>query len=90
MKIARTPDFTQGFLQYEYTVAPDGIYWDLSDLDGQGRGLVGTPFRQDHVKVTPSGIGVGGGTCIKVRCPANTICVDSYQAPDEAKTRVSY
>jgi hypothetical protein len=88
MQIGLGTDVSQGALQFEYTISPDGIYWDLSDLDGRGPGLVGTPFSHDNVKVSPTGAGAGEGTCVKIRCPANTLCVDSYQSSDEAKTRV--
>lgn len=89
VKISKGSDFSKGIFQFEYTYAPDGIYWDISDLDGRGPGLVGTPFFDHNVKISPTGPGVGQGTCVSVRCPANTICLDSYQAPDEQKTRVS-
>ena len=75
-----------GILQFEYTVS-NGLWWDLSDLDGDGPGLVGTPFGKDNVKVTPTGNGAGSGTCLKIRCKANTVCLDSYQHPDDKNTR---
>jgi len=81
-------DFRSGILQFEYTYASNsGIYWDLSDLDGKGAGLVGTPFRNDNVKISPTGNGSGQGTCVKVRCPAGNVCLDSYQHPDDPNTR---
>ncbi|KAF7550664.1 hypothetical protein G7046_g7942 [Stylonectria norvegica] len=75
-----------GILQFEYAVS-DGIYWDLSDLDGDGPGLVGTPFGNDNVKVSPTGNGSGSGTCVKIRCKAGQTCLDSYQHPDDQNTR---
>jgi hypothetical protein len=54
--------FRSGILQFEYSFAPDGFYWDLSDLDGNGPSLVGTPFRNDNVKATPTGNGSGVNT----------------------------
>ncbi|CAM1501405.1 Fc.00g105670.m01.CDS01 [Cosmosporella sp. VM-42] len=75
-----------GVLQFEYAVS-DGIYWDLSDLDGDGPGLVGTPFGYDNVKVTPTGNGFGSGTCLKIHCRAGQTCLDSYQHPDDKNTR---
>jgi hypothetical protein len=47
VKISKDAAFDAGILQFEYTLASDGLYWDLSDLDGAGGGLVGTPFRND-------------------------------------------
>ncbi|KAM7203195.1 hypothetical protein V8F20_004137 [Naviculisporaceae sp. PSN 640] len=87
VKISRgDASFRSGILQYEYNVA-DGIYWDLSDLDGSGNGLVGTPFRNANVKVSPTGPGEGQGTCVKIRCPAGQVCLDSYQHPDDPNTK---
>ncbi len=65
-----------------------GLYWDLSDLDGSGPGLVGTPFYNYNVKVSPTGDGQGAGTCLQIKCPSGKVCLDAYQSPDEAKTRV--
>lgn len=77
----------EGILQFEYSSKPEGIWWNLSDLDGEGPGLVGTPFRDDNVGVTPNGNGVGQGTCVKIRCAANSVCLDSYQHPDDPNTK---
>ena len=33
------------------------MQWDLSDLEGTGSGLVGTPFAFDNVKNSPTGDG---------------------------------
>jgi hypothetical protein len=88
VKIGKTG--VAGVLQYEYTMATGdfgGLYWDLSDLDGSGAGLVGTPFRSDNVKVTPTGNGEGQGSCVKIRCRANSVCLDSYQHPDDPNTK---
>ena len=65
------------------------LWWDLSDLDGSGAGIVGNPFKNDNVKVTPVGTGAGVGNCETIKCAANHVCEASYQAPDDAKTRVS-
>jgi hypothetical protein len=87
VKISKTSDFGSGILQFEYTMSSDGLYWDLSDLDGAGSGLVGTPFANDNVKVSPTGDGEGSGTCVKIRCAAGTVCTDAYQNPDDNNTR---
>ncbi|KAG9256200.1 uncharacterized protein F5Z01DRAFT_634529 [Emericellopsis atlantica] len=79
-----------GVLQFEYSQTFGewgGIWWDLSDLDGSGNGLVGTPFRNDNVGVTPTGSGSGQGTCVKIRCGAGSVCLDSYQHPDDPNTK---
>ncbi|KFH48422.1 hypothetical protein ACRE_006710 [Hapsidospora chrysogenum ATCC 11550] len=80
-----------GVLQFEYNVVNGGnyggLYWDLSDLDGSGPGLVGTPFFHDNVKVTPTGKGSGTGTCVIIRCTAGQVCLDSYQHPDDPNTK---
>ena len=83
-------DVSEGVLQFEYNVVQGefgGLYWDLSDLDGSGGGLVGTPFRDQNVKVTPTGNGAGQNTCVVIRCKANDVCLDSYQHPDDPNTR---
>ncbi len=81
VKISKNDEgFGSGILQFEYTYATrDGLYWDLSDLDGRGPGLVGTPFFNDNVKLSPTGNGEGRGTCVKIRCRAGQVCLDSYQ-----------
>lgn len=79
-----------GILQFEYSLAYGefgGLYWDLSDLDGSGAGLVGTPFANDNVKVSPTGNGAETGTCVKIRCEAGRTCLDSYQHPDDPNTK---
>jgi hypothetical protein len=65
------------------------MFWDLSDLDGNGAALVGTPFAKDNVMITPVGEGTGVGTCVTLGCPAGQICLDAYQQPDDSDTRVS-
>lgn len=75
-----------GVLQYEYTVS-DTLFWDISDIDGAGAASAGSPFFNQNVKVTPTGNGVGQGTCTQLKCPAGQICADAYNAPDETKTR---
>lgn len=42
VKISKDAAFDNGILQFEYAFT-DNMYWDLSDLDGSGAGLVGTP-----------------------------------------------
>lgn len=91
IKIAKTSDWktTPSILQFEYTWTTgqfSGLYWDLSDLDGAGSGLVGTPFMQDNVKISPTGTGSGSGTCVKVVCPAGIVCKDAYNTPDQEAT----
>ncbi|KAK1753032.1 hypothetical protein QBC47DRAFT_462710 [Echria macrotheca] len=76
IKISRDPAWGSGILQFE----------DISDLDGRGPGLLGSPFRDDNVKITPTGPGSGSGTCVQVRCPAGSVCRDAYQQPDDLKT----
>jgi hypothetical protein len=83
-------DGVNGVLQFEYSQTFGewgGIWWDLSDLDGSGAGLVGTPFANDHVGVTPTGNGSGQGTCVNIRCEAGRVCLDSYQTPDDPNTK---
>ncbi len=78
--------FGSGILQFEYT-KNDALWWDLSDLDGRGPSLVGTPFRGDNVKVSPTGNGSGQNTCLKIRCQAGQVCLDSYQHPPDHNTK---
>ena len=74
-------------MQYEYTVSGGTLFWDLSDIDGAGAATDGSPFSDQNVKVTPTGNGVGKGTCTQIKCPANQLCGQAYNAPDEIKTR---
>ncbi|TGO18087.1 hypothetical protein BTUL_0012g00310 [Botrytis tulipae] len=92
IKIAKTSNWktTPSVLQFEYawtTGQYSSLYWDLSDLDGSGAGLVGTPFMNDNVKITPTGTGSGSGTCVKLKCPAGALCKDAYNTPDQTATR---
>ncbi|TVY32931.1 Secreted thaumatin-like protein [Lachnellula occidentalis] len=71
-------------LQYEYTIAGGNMFWDLSAINSAGPN---DPFYKENVKVTPTGKGVGSGSCSAVKCPANQVCGDAYNQPDEVKTR---
>ncbi|TVY14547.1 Secreted thaumatin-like protein cetA [Lachnellula arida] len=71
-------------LQYEYTIAGGNLFWDLSAINSPGPS---DPFYKEDVKVTPTGKGVGTGTCTALKCPANQVCADAYNAPEEVKTR---
>jgi len=77
-----------GVLQFEYTLA-DNLYWDLSDLDGAGSGVVGSPFLNQNVKVSPTGNGAEQNSCIQIRCPAGTLCAGAYNDPNQMATNVS-
>ncbi|OIW26545.1 hypothetical protein CONLIGDRAFT_716813 [Coniochaeta ligniaria NRRL 30616] len=87
VKISR--ESGEGVLQLEYTLG-DHLYWDLSDLDGGGAGVVVSPFRDSHVRVTPTGDGAGEGEnkCWALDCPAGQTCQEAYQEPDQEATRV--
>lgn len=87
VKIARYPG--GGVLQLEYSQS-DHLYWDLSDLDGGGAGVVVSPFRDAHVRLTPTGNGVDEGVnkCWALDCPAGQTCQESYQDPNQEATRV--
>jgi len=89
VKIAKDPSMDMT-LQYEYTIAngdAPGIYYDLSNLDGAGHGLVGTPFEHDNIKLSPTGSAVNTGACVPIRCQADQVCVESYQHPDDSNTK---
>lgn len=88
IKIALDTTFGK-ILQVEYNDAPDALYWDLSNLDGKGPSVTGTPFADKNVELSPSGAGVGTGTCVPVKCAANQICTDAYQQPNDPNTKVS-
>ena len=81
------PDVTKGILQFEYARPVDGIYWDLSDLDGVDANVAGSPFRSDNVRVTPETPALGTGTCNEILCPAHIVCNGSYQNPNDELTR---
>jgi len=86
VKISKDTAFDQGILQFEYTVdqgVDPGIYWDISNLDGAGDGLVGTPFANDNVKVSPTGDGSNANTCNQIRCPAGQVCAGAFLASDQ-------
>jgi hypothetical protein len=89
VKVAKDPSFGQ-ILQVEYTFTGPTLFWDLSNLDGAGASVTGTPFAADNVKISPSGAGLGTGTCNVIKCTANQVCADAYQHPDDTATKVSY
>lgn len=94
IKIARDDQFAE-ILQFEYTKPKDVggksqvLYWDLSNIDGESPGVAGSPFFKDNVKVSPTGPGLGEGTCHVIKCKANEICKDAYQRPNDEATLVS-
>jgi len=76
-------------LQYEYTITDGKLWFDISNLDGAGASMVGTPFYTQNVKVTPTGAGFNSkecNTCIQIKCPAGQICRDAYQEPEQQAT----
>jgi hypothetical protein len=84
VKIAREPTWQAPILQYEYTLA-ENLWWDLSNIDGDGPSRTGSPFYWENVKLSPTGAGEGQGKCVKIRCRAGQVCQDAYQHPlDEA------
>ncbi len=90
VKIAKTQADNDGILQFEYTMGNGGNYWDLSNLDGLGANLVGTPFSSDNVRIVPigPGTGTGGGHCEPILCPGGQTCTDAYLNPEDTKTHV--
>jgi len=89
VKISYSPIDNNGILQYEYTAGGDTFYWDVSNLDGLGANLVGTPFANDNVKITPVPGQVGNPDCQEITCAAGQTCLDAYQHPWDPKTKVS-
>jgi Bys1 family protein len=89
VKIAKDSSFGK-ILQVEYTFTGPTLFWDLSNLDGSGASITGTPFAGDNVKISPSGAGVGSGTCKAIKCTADKTCADAYQHPDDTATKVSF
>ncbi|PQE03445.1 Antigenic thaumatin protein [Rutstroemia sp. NJR-2017a BBW] len=92
IKIAKVSNWSTQppVLQFEYSWTVGqyaGLYWDLSDLDGSGSGLVGSPFTQDNVKISPTGAGTGSGSCLVLKCPSGALCKDAYNVPDQTATR---
>jgi hypothetical protein len=85
MKIATNGNF-DSILQFEYTWS-NGIYWDLSLLNGGVDGTVGTPFEDYNVSVGPSVSGTG--TCTFVGCIAGYVCEGAYTEPYDDDTNVS-
>jgi hypothetical protein len=84
-----------GILQFEYKLAPASpptpqvLYWDLSDLDGVGGGLFGSPFHHENVKATPYNNGTGLNGCHQIRCPQGKLCREAYDTPNDVDTRAS-
>lgn len=90
LKIGTSEDFQDGVLQFEYARPDDGIYWDVSDIDG-------APFRDSGVTVTPSGSGesaedieartlrarAGDGNCAPISCAAGEVCDEAFQTPTD-------
>ena len=74
--------------QFEYT-QNDKFWFDISDIDGKGKGITGSPFFDENVMAWTDGDRTGSNTCIPIKCEKNKICQDAYQFPDDKKTHVS-
>jgi hypothetical protein len=79
-----TPKVTQ----FEYNQDPDKFWWDVSDIDGNGRARAGSPFFSENVMAWTDGDVGDSKTCIPVKCKANEMCKDAYQFPDQKATHV--
>jgi hypothetical protein len=79
-------------IQLEYTINTSNQmnFWDLSNIDGLGPGLAGTPFAKDNVLITPKVTKPIDTypTCGLIWCKANTTCYDAYQYPSQEATKV--
>ncbi|KAG9236087.1 hypothetical protein BJ875DRAFT_457391 [Amylocarpus encephaloides] len=84
IKISKTPSLEK-ITQFEYC-ASDNMYWDVSDLDGQGSNRVGSPFYHDNIKAYPLGNRDGFSDCKDVNCKKDQVCEDAYQYPDQKAT----
>ena len=89
IKITWSSPPTDGVLQFEYTLS-DNLYWDLSDIDGSAPKVVGSPFYNENVKLTPTGDGAGVSPCMAIVCPPGTLCQEAYNESDNSVTNVSY
>ena len=89
IKITWSSPPTDGVLQFEYTLS-DNLYWDLSDIDGSAPKVVGSPFYNENVKLTPTGDGAGVSPCMAIVCPPGTLCQEAYNKSDDSATKVRY
>jgi hypothetical protein len=76
-------------LEFEWTIT-DQIYWDLSNLDGGGRGKPGNVFLNQNVKVSPNRDMAGQyPQCVQLRYPMGTVCEGAYNdSPNDPGTHV--
>ncbi|EPE26685.1 Osmotin, thaumatin-like protein [Glarea lozoyensis ATCC 20868] len=87
VKISKDNDWiTPKVTQFEYNQDPDKFWWDVSDIDGDGRARAGSPFFSENVMAWTDGDVGDSKTCIPVKCKKNEMCKDAYQFPDQKAT----
>ncbi|KAK0701392.1 hypothetical protein B0T21DRAFT_397599 [Apiosordaria backusii] len=67
-----------------------GLWWDLSDIDGGGPGLYDSPFNDQNVYVQVTGAGSADpqyNTCRNLKCKKNERCENVYQEWDDPDAR---
>lgn len=89
IKMSKVKDIEHGIFQFEYTLSNTTLFWDISDIDGTGDGVVGNIFADQNVQVTPTG-DLGSGNCHQVTCTKGTPCKGAYQQSDDSSDTQVY
>jgi hypothetical protein len=77
-------------LQFEYSLWSNDLFYDLSDIDGTAPGIVGSPFYNENVKLTPTGNNAGVDVCVEIVCPMGSLCEEAYNESADVATKVGY
>lgn len=92
VKIAKIDDTSSGHFAFEYTRTEGAVevYFNLSDIDGNGPGQTGTTFMDADVLVKPSGETEWLCNVDELHCAAGHVCEHAYQWDhDDTKVKVS-
>ena len=76
--------------QFEFTWHGNKIYWDLSNVNGNGNSSASYPFYQGGANLLPSMIDdPSNPTCEPVIClPGQTVCDAAYNDPNDIRTMI--
>jgi hypothetical protein len=90
IKLATSEDLAGPLSQFEFTWSGSKVYWDFSNINGDGNSSVSYPFYQGGVSVIPSEINDPyNPTCTPIICPAMVlVCSEAYNAPNDNRTLV--
>lgn len=86
IKMQLDGDSESQVFQYEYSINNQGLFWDLSDLDGAGGGLLGSEIARHDLKMSVSGATGSGPTCKSFKCLGERVCPHLYNNPNDVNT----